>query len=177
MLSFLFFHPSNWHLFPPSLYPSGWLIQMHQVWGCVGLRLFFREKILTVCFPPLCLQLLIFQSDWSHNCLHKDGHYLPSVFAAGNEAKCPQGRKQLPICRDIDDDFEKGWKEVTVILCWEAAYGSHPSESVSKWQLLWKKGNCFERFSGGHYSAFSEEPWEKIAAKFQFFPWSLNFTK
>lgn len=113
LLNFLisfFFHGSDMHLFPPSAYPSCWLVQIQQVWGCLGLRLIVRERILKACFPPLCLQLLIFQSDWSHNCLNKDGHYLPSVFATGNEANCPQGRKWLPICDDIDDDFEKGWK-------------------------------------------------------------------
>lgn len=64
--------------------------------------------------------------------------------------------------------LRKDESEVTVILCSEAAHGIRPTESVSKWQLLWKKGNCFERFSGEHYSSFSEEPWEKIAAKSEF---------
>lgn len=109
--SFFFFpHTSNAYLFPLSACPSCWPIQMLQLGGCLGLRLIFSKRILKGHFPSLCLQRLIFQPDWSHNCLNKDGHYLPSVFATGNEANCPQGRKWLPICRDIDDDFEKGWK-------------------------------------------------------------------
>lgn len=107
---FFFSHTSNAYLFPLSACPSCWPIQMLQLRGCLGLRLIFSKRILKGHFPPLCLQRLIFQPDWSHNCLNKDGHYLPSVFATGNEANCPQGRKWLPICRDIDDDFEKGWK-------------------------------------------------------------------
>lgn len=138
---------------------------MQQEWGCLGLRLISRERILKVYFPSLCLQLLIFQSDWSHNCQNKDGHYLPSVFTTGNEANCPQGRKWLPICGDTDDDFEKDESEVAVIFCWKAAYGIHPLESLSKWQLLWKKGNCFEGFSGEHYLHFLKSHGRKFPLK------------
>lgn len=97
-------------MFAPSIYPSCWLMQIQRDLRCLGQRLIFRARVREACFPPLCLPLLISQWDWSHNCLNKNGHHLPSVFTTGNEANCPRGRKWLLLCRDTDDDFEKGWK-------------------------------------------------------------------
>lgn len=122
--------PSNTYLFPLSVCPSCWWIQMQQLWSYLELRLIFSERILKVHFPPMCLQLLIFLSDWSHNCLNKDGHYLPSVFATGNEANCPQGRKWLPISGDIDDDLRKDESKVSYSLLRGSLW--HPSFWESK---------------------------------------------
>lgn len=63
LISFSSPSPLNTYLFPLSVCPSRWWIQMQPLWGCLGLRLILSKRILKVHFPPLCLQLLIFLSE------------------------------------------------------------------------------------------------------------------